>query len=59
MTEEQEKQTSIEYLLDINYDLFNNIWPYDLSIFNEISINAWKKYENELKEAFEKGTKKG
>jgi hypothetical protein len=57
MTEEQEKQTSIEYLLDINYDLFNNIWPYDLSIFNEISINAKAKYENELKEAYEKGMK--
>ena len=59
MTEEQEKQTSIEYLLDINYDLFNNIWPYDLSIFNEISINAKAKYEKELKEGIEKGFDEG
>lgn len=59
MTEQQEKQSSIEYLLDIIEDLLNDKYPYDLSILEQISINAWKKYENELKEAYEKGCLKG
>ena len=57
MTEQQEKLISIEYLLHIIEDLLNDKYPYDLSILREISINAWKKYENELKEAYEKGVK--
>jgi hypothetical protein len=57
MTEQQEKLISIEYLLDIIEDLLNDKYPYDLSILEQISINVWKKYENELKEAYEKGIK--
>jgi hypothetical protein len=57
MTEQQEKLTSVEYLLDIIEDLLNDKYPYDLSILNQITINAWTKYENELKEAYEKGVK--
>jgi hypothetical protein len=57
MTEQQEKLISIEYLLDIIEDLLNDKYTYDLSILKQISINAWTKYENELKEAYEKGVK--
>jgi hypothetical protein len=57
MTEQQEKLISIEYLLDIIEDSLNDKYPYDLSILKQISINAWTKYENELKEAYEKGVK--
>jgi hypothetical protein len=57
MTEQQEKLTSIEYLLDIIEDLLNDKYPYDLSILEQISINVWTKYENELKEAYKKGMK--
>jgi hypothetical protein len=59
MTEQQEKLISIEYLSDIIEDLLNDKYPYDLSILEQISINVWKKYENELKEAYEKGQKDG
>jgi hypothetical protein len=59
MTEQQEKLISIEYLLDIIEDLLNDKYPYDLSILEQISINVWKKYENELKEAYEKGFDEG
>ena len=53
MTEQQEKQASIEYLLD----LLGNREDFDYIKFNEICLNVWKKYENELKEAYEKGVK--
>jgi hypothetical protein len=59
MTEQQEKLISIEYLLDIIEDLLNDKYPYDLSILEQISINVWRKYENELKEAYEKGFEEG
>jgi ferritin-like metal-binding protein YciE len=59
MTEQQEKLISIEYLLDIIEDLLNDKYPYDLSILEQISINAKAKYENELKVAFEKGFDEG
>ena len=59
MTEQQEKLISIKYLLDIIEDLLNDKYPYDLSILEQISINVWTKYENELKEAYEKGYEKG
>ena len=59
MTEQEEKLTSIEYLLDIIEDLLNDKYPYDLSILEQISINVWTKYENELKEAYEKGFDEG
>jgi len=59
MTEQEEKQTSIEYLLNIIEDLINDKYPYDLSILEEISINAWAKCEKELKVAYEKGYQDG
>jgi hypothetical protein len=59
MTEQEEKLISIEYLLDIIEDLLNDKYPYDLSILEQISINAWTKCENELKEAYEKGFDEG
>jgi hypothetical protein len=57
MTEEQKKLISIEYLLDIIEDLLNEKYPYDLSILNQISINARAKYLNELVKSFEEGMK--
>jgi hypothetical protein len=58
MTEQEEKQTSIEYLLDIIDNLLgNNKVPYDFLIFNEITLAARAKYEKELSEAIEKGVK--
>lgn len=57
MTEQQEKQSSIEYLLDIIEDLLNDKYPYDLSILEQISINAKAKYQKELREAIEIGVK--
>ncbi len=59
MTDQQEKLISIEYLSDIIEDLLNDKYPYDLSILEQISINVWTKYENELKEAYEKGYQDG
>jgi hypothetical protein len=53
MTEQEEKQISIEYLLD----LLGNRKDFGYNKFNEICLNAWTKYENELKEAYEKGVK--
>lgn len=53
MTEQEEKFLSIEYLLD----LLGNRENFDYIKFNEIWLNAWTKYENELKEAYEKGVK--
>ena len=55
MTEQQEKQASIEYLLD----LLGNREDFDYIKFNKICLNAWTKYENELKEAYEKGFEEG
>jgi hypothetical protein len=57
--EQEEKQTSIEYLLDIIEDLLNDKYPYDLSILNQISINAKAKYQKEIIEAIEKGFDEG
>jgi hypothetical protein len=57
MTEQEEKLISIEYLLDIIEDLLNDKYPYDLSILEQISINAKAKYENELIKSFEEGMK--
>ena len=57
MTEQEEKQTSIEYLLNIIDYLIKVDVPFDFFIFNEISINAKAKYEKEIMEAIEKGVK--
>jgi hypothetical protein len=53
MTEQEEKQTSIEYLLD----LLGNKEDFDYIKFNEICLNARAKYENELIKSFEEGMK--
>jgi hypothetical protein len=58
MTEQEEKQTSVEYLLDIIDNLLgNNKVAYDFLIFNEITLAARAKYEKEIMEAIEKGVK--
>jgi hypothetical protein len=60
MTEQEEKQTSIEYLLDIIYNLLgNDKVTYDLLIFNEITLAAKEKHYNEVNDAFLKGMKHG
>jgi hypothetical protein len=53
MTEQEERQTSIEYLLD----LLGNKEDFDYIKFNEICLNARAKYENELIKSFEEGMK--
>ena len=53
MTEQEEKQTSIEYLLD----LLGNREDFDSIKFNQICLNARAKYENELIKSFEEGMK--
>jgi hypothetical protein len=53
MTEQEEKQTSIEYLLD----LLGNREDFDFIKFNQICLNARAKYEKELDEAYEEGMK--
>jgi hypothetical protein len=53
MTEQEEKQTSIEYLLD----LLGNREDFDFIKFNQICLNARAKYENELVKSFEEGMK--
>ena len=58
MTEQEEKQTSVDYLLDIIDNLLgNNKVAYDFLIFNEITLAAKAKYEKEIIEAIEKGVK--
>jgi hypothetical protein len=58
MTEQEEKQKSVDYLLDIIDNLLgNNKVPYDFLIFNEITLAAKAKYEKEIMEAIEKGVK--
>jgi len=60
MTEQEEKLMSIDYLLDIIYNLLGNDKDkYDLIIFDEINIEAYARYQNELKVAYEKGLKDG
>jgi hypothetical protein len=58
MTEQEEKLTSVDYLLDIIDNLLgNNKVAYDFLIFNEITLAAKAKYENELIKSFEEGMK--
>jgi tRNA A-37 threonylcarbamoyl transferase component Bud32 len=59
MTDQEEKLISIEYLLDIIEDFLNDKYPYDLSILEQISINAKAKHQKELSEAFKEGYAKG
>ena len=59
MTEQEQKLTSLEYLLDIIDDLLGDKVTFDFFIYNEICLESKAKYENELKEAYEKGYEEG
>ena len=55
MTEQEQQQTSIEYLLEI----LGNREDLHYGKFDEIFLIASTKYENEIKESFEKGYEEG
>ena len=59
MNEQEQKLTSVEYLLDILDDLLGDKIFWDFSIYKQICISAREKYEKELKESFEKGYEEG
>ena len=59
MTEQEQQQTSVKYLLDILDDLLCDKILWDFSIYKQICISAREKYEKELKESFEKGYEEG
>ena len=59
MEEQEQKLTSVEYLLDIMDNLLGDKIPYDVFIFSQICVEAREKYENEIKESFEKGYEEG
>lgn len=59
MENQEQKQTSVEYLLAILDDLLGDKIFWDFSIYKQICISAREKYDNEIKEAFEKGYKEG
>ena len=59
MEEQEQKLTSVEYLLDIMDNLLGDKIPYDVFIFTQICVEAREKYEKELKESFEKGYEEG
>ena len=55
----EQEQTSAEYLLAILDDLLCDKILWDFSIYKQICISAREKYENEIKESFEKGYEEG
>ena len=55
MTEQEEKLSSIDYLLDIISDLLGDKSIHDSIIFNQICLNANAKHEKELDEAYKNG----
>ena len=55
MENQEQQQTSIEYLLEI----LGNREDLHYGKFDEIFLIASTKYENELKKSFEKGCLKG
>lgn len=59
MEKQEQKLTSVEYLLDIMDNLLGDKIPYDVFIFSQICVEAREKYENEIKESFEKGYEEG
>ena len=59
MEEQEQKLTSVEYLLDIIDNLLGDKIAYDVFIFSQICVEAREKYENEIKESFEKGYEEG
>ena len=59
MENQEQEQTSAEYLLAILDDLLCDKILWDFSIYKQICISAREKYENEIKESFEKGYEEG
>ena len=59
MEEQEQKLTSVEYLLDVIDNLLGDKIPYDVFIYSQICVEAREKYNNELKVAFEKGYEEG
>ena len=59
MEEQEQKLTSVEYLLDIIDNLLGDKIAYDVFIFSQICVEAREKYNNEIKESFEKGYEEG
>ena len=59
MENQEQKQTSVEYLLDIMDNLLGDKIHYDFFIFTQICVEAREKYEKEIKESFEKGYEEG
>ena len=59
MENQEQEQTSVEYLLDIMDNLLGDKIAYDFFIFKQICVEAREKYEKELKESFEKGYEEG
>ena len=56
---ENQEQKSVEYLLDILDGLLCDKILWDFSIYKQICVEAREKYENEIKESFEKGYEEG
>ena len=59
MENQEQEQTSVEYLLAILDGLLGDKIFWDFSIYKQICISAREKYDNELKESFEKGYEEG
>lgn len=59
MEEQEQKLTSVEYLLDVIDNLLGDKIPYDVFIYSQICVEAREKYNNELKVAYEKGYEEG
>ena len=59
MEGQEQKLTSVEYLLDVIDNLLGDKIPYDVFIYSQICVEARGKYDNEIKEAFEKGYENG
>ena len=59
MENQEQEQTSVEYLLDIMDNLLGDKIAYDFFIFKQICVEAREKYEKEIKESFEKGYEEG
>lgn len=59
MNEQEQKLTSVEYLLHVIDNLLGDKIPYDVFIYSQICVEAREKYDNELKVAFEKGYEEG
>ena len=59
MEEQEQKLTSVEYLLDVIDNLLGDKIPYDVIIYSQICVEAREKYNNELKVSYEKGYEEG